>query len=74
MHGNVHEWCLDWHDSYPDAVIDPAGPTNGSSRELRGGSWNNAAMNCRSAQRYSSNPTYRNYYFGLRVCSAPPGQ
>jgi formylglycine-generating enzyme required for sulfatase activity len=52
MHGNVQEWCLDWHANYPDAVIDPAGPTSGGSRELRGGGWNNAAMNCRSAQRY----------------------
>ena len=40
MHGNVHEWCLDWYAEYPaTAVTDPRGPDEGSYHVERGGSW-----------------------------------
>ncbi|MFV2067076.1 MAG: SUMF1/EgtB/PvdO family nonheme iron enzyme, partial [Pirellulales bacterium] len=38
MHGNVMEWCQDWHQE-------------GSYRVVRGGGWNFTAARCRSAYR-----------------------
>ncbi len=40
MHGNVWEWCRDWYERYPGgSVINLTGPTSGSERAVRGGSW-----------------------------------
>ena len=44
MHGNVYEWC---HDH----KYDPTGPTSGSFRVFRGGSWYYDARRTRSAYR-----------------------
>ncbi len=44
MHGNVWEWCQDWHGDY-------SGASSGSRRVYRGGSFFDAARNCRSAYR-----------------------
>ena len=76
MHGNVWEWCQDeWHDDYNGA------PTNGSAwiasdnierRLRRGGSWNYASRDCRSAYRNDFRTDDRFLRFGFRVsCSFP---
>lgn len=53
MHGNVFEWCWDWHsrsDSAP--ATDPRGPGSGfNGRVFRGGSWQHGSRACRSAFR-----------------------
>jgi sulfatase modifying factor 1 len=68
MHGNVWEWTADWHGDYPrSSVIDPAGPSNGSDRVARGGSWNHAGANLRSASRVIRNPNNRPGVIGFRV-------
>jgi len=59
MHGNILEWCQDWHEDYPSgAVTDPTGGPwdRGSARVVRGGSWNSYAQNCRSADRSLHGP------------------
>ena len=70
MSGNVQEWCHDWYDKYnSNAQTNPAGPSSGSGRVLRGGKWNSSEQNCRvsARSRYSPNSHGSNDYFGFRV-------
>ena len=73
MSGNVLEWCQDWYGNYPNgAVTNPQGPSSGSSRVLRGGSWGDLASGCRVSDRDDFNPDYRGSYYGLRLALVVP--
>jgi len=73
MHGNVWEWVQDWYGPYPaGAAVDPAGPSSGSHRVLRGGGWDNDAGTCRSASRYRWPPGSRYGHLGFRLLRLVP--
>jgi formylglycine-generating enzyme required for sulfatase activity len=71
MHGNVWEWCLDyWHDIYNEFLT--LLENDAMSRLVRGGSYVNSPMECRSSYRKIFNPNSRNKHIGFRVvCEAP---
>ncbi len=74
MSGNVLEWCNDWYafDYYKNSPSNnPQGPSSGSYRVLRGGSWYSYANYCRVALRNRSNPGYRDFFYGLRLALVP---
>ncbi|MBI4406200.1 MAG: formylglycine-generating enzyme family protein [Deltaproteobacteria bacterium] len=71
MHGNVWEWVQDWYSSAPPEGIDPPGPTSGSSRVIRGGSWDDVARSLRSAERCDDDPGARNGDVGFRLVRTP---
>ncbi len=70
-HGNVWEWCAgEYHDSYRGAPADgSAWMTGGDARQrvVRGGSWHNIDIDCRSANRSSYEPDGHYNDIGFRV-------
>jgi serine/threonine protein kinase len=68
MSGNVWEWCWDWKGSYSsNAQTNPTGPSSGSRRVLRGGSWSGDASHCRVAFRGNGNPSLSGSVSGFRL-------
>lgn len=68
MSGNVFEWCYDWFGSYTgNAQNNPIGPSIGSARVYRGGSWIINARSCCVSVRSCSSPDYRYSDIGFRL-------
>jgi formylglycine-generating enzyme required for sulfatase activity len=66
---NVHEWCSDWYEpGYPaGAASNPTGPSEGTRRASRGGSWRHRIKVSRIASRSSLDPGRRYNDYGFRV-------
>ena len=75
MHGNVWEWCRDWFEMYRGgAVTNPTGPTSGSVRVGRGGSWRSKVEYCSSSNRSRGLPGFRDAGTGFRLALSSVGQ
>jgi formylglycine-generating enzyme required for sulfatase activity len=73
MHGNVAEWCLDWHGPYASGdQTDPVGRIDGHARVVRGWShlgagFQKAERFCRSSNRSGHLPEDANRFTGFRI-------
>jgi formylglycine-generating enzyme required for sulfatase activity len=75
MTGNGWEWCSDWYSSsyYSSSYTasnpqdNPTGPSTGSNRMLRGGSWFTPASMCRVAYRHPYTPNTPHLEVGFRL-------
>jgi sulfatase modifying factor 1 len=73
---NVHEWCGDWYnaDYYGcSPERNPRGPSHGSRRASRGGSWRHQVKVTRTAARSSIPPEFKYADYGFRIARSLPG-
>jgi len=62
MHGNVWEWCWDWHIGFTRKTK----PVT-ANVAIRGGCWHGPASFSRSAYRISKSPSLRGSFIGFRL-------
>lgn len=58
--GNVSEWVADWYDAMyyaSSATMDPQGPSTGTMRVVRGGSYLTVGAQLRNSARAADDPT-----------------
>jgi formylglycine-generating enzyme required for sulfatase activity len=72
MSGNVYEWVSDWYGEYNStAQTNPKGPSSGSNRVGRGGSWPGDAGYCRVSYRGNTSPGGSGNAVGFRLVLSP---
>ncbi|GBU23024.1 hypothetical protein R80B4_02937 [Fibrobacteres bacterium R8-0-B4] len=75
MSGNVAEWVEDRYGLYTDASrTNPTGPSSGSTRVNRGGSWDVDARYCRTSNRNDNTPESRYNSLGFRLARSVKSQ
>ncbi|MFO0969502.1 MAG: bifunctional serine/threonine-protein kinase/formylglycine-generating enzyme family protein [Gemmataceae bacterium] len=67
MHGNIWQWC---EDLYAPKALGPPG----LERTFRGGCWNNAADDCRAANRRGGSPDSASTLIGFRLVRVPTAE
>ncbi len=75
MTGNVWEWCSDWFGANEYEKRDgnnPMGPSNGTEKVIRGGSWSDTPDKLRLSYRRGVPPTFRSNNLGFRIVAVMP--